>query len=92
MRGISDKEKMEKTSKFFEDNKHLFEDDQFGKVEHKFDPNTDQHLEHVLKLAYRYALGDLGIGSNEMVDTLCDALCNLIGDDAFCEWVEKIRT
>ena len=55
----------------------------------KFDPNTDEHLEYVLKRAYRFALGDMDIGSNEMAKDLCDAICNLIGDDAFVEWNES---
>jgi len=55
----------------------------------KFDPNTDEHLEYVLKRAYRYALGDIDIGSNEIQSDICNALCNLIGDDAFVEWNES---
>ena len=55
-----------------------------------FDPNTDEHLIHALKLAYRYAVGETDVTSGETVDALCDALCNLIGDDGFCQFVEGL--
>ncbi|MDO9105189.1 MAG: hypothetical protein Q7U57_09540 [Methylovulum sp.] len=55
----------------------------------KFDPNTDEHLEYVLKRAYRYALGDMTISSNEIQSDICNALCNLIGDDTFVKWNES---
>jgi len=57
----------------------------------KFDPNTDEHLEYVLKRAYRYAIGDLGVGTDEISNDLCDALCNLIGADTFSDWNEKLE-
>jgi len=55
----------------------------------QFDPNSDEHLEWVLKLAYKHAAGDMSATSQETVDALCDALGNLIGDDAFCNFVEN---
>lgn len=58
----------------------------------KFDPNTNEHLEYVLKRAYRHVLGDMDIGSNEMQSDICNALCNLIGDDAFVKWNEDENT
>lgn len=53
----------------------------------KFDPNSDEHLEWVLKLAYKYAAGDMMVASEETMDAVADALCNLIGDDKFCEFI-----
>jgi len=54
----------------------------------QFDPNSNEHLEWVLKLAYRHAAGDMDVSSRETLDALCDALGNLIGDDAFCKFIE----
>ena len=51
-----------------------------------FDPNSDEHLQWALKLAYLHVYGDMDISSEEAGDALCDALCNLIGVDAFCEF------
>ena len=47
------------------------------------------HLAKVLKLAYRHASGDTSAGTQETTAALCDALCNEIGDDAFCKFVEN---
>ena len=55
----------------------------------QFDPNTNEHLEWSLKLAYRYATGDMDVGQEECTDALCDALCNLIGDEAFQDFVNS---
>ncbi len=55
----------------------------------KFDHNTNEHLEWVLKLAYKYSVGDLSVASEETSCALSDALCNLIGDDKFCDFVEN---
>ena len=49
----------------------------------RFDPNSNEHLEYVLKRAYKFSSGDLTIGSSEMMNDLCNALCNLIGDEEF---------
>lgn len=54
-----------------------------------FNPNSDEHLEWVLKLAYRYVTNDASISTEEVQDALCDALCNQIGDDKFCELCEE---
>ena len=50
----------------------------------------DDHLEKVLKAAYQYALGDNAVGTNQVTDMLCDALCNLIGDEKFQEYVQGL--
>lgn len=54
-----------------------------------FNPNTNEHLEHVLKKAYKFTHGDMGIGTEEMSGDLCDAICNLIGPNAFSEWCDR---
>lgn len=56
----------------------------------KFDPNTNEHLVYVLKRAYRYALGDFEIGSEEIANDLMNAICNEIGDDGFQSFVSSI--
>jgi len=55
----------------------------------RFNPNSNDHLEWVLKQAYMHAAGDLPAGTEENMDALCDALCNLIGDEAFCKFCEE---
>ncbi len=47
----------------------------------------NSQLEYALKLAYKHAMGDVDAGTNETIDALCDAICNLIGDHEFCEWI-----
>jgi len=47
---------------------------------------TNDHLERVLKKAYRFAAGDTKIDSHELVDDICEALCDLMGYDNFCQW------
>ena len=54
-----------------------------------FNPQTDEHLIETLKRAYMFACGDTDIGTNEIQDFLSDALCNKIGDDNFCEFLEE---
>ncbi len=48
-------------------------------------PNA--HLEWALKVGYKFACGDEDVSSGEAIDALCDALCNLIGDEKFSEFV-----
>ena len=55
----------------------------------RFDPNSNEHLEWALKLAYRYAAGDMSAATEETRDAVADALCNLIGDEGFCQFVEN---
>ncbi len=48
-------------------------------------------LLEVVKLAYRkHQLKDARIGWEELGDRLCDAICNEIGSDAFCEWLDGV--
>ena len=54
-----------------------------------FDPNSNDHLEWTLKLAYRYAEGNMLISGEDVTSACMDALCNLIGDDAFCEFLKS---
>ena len=45
-----------------------------------------------LKTAYRkHVRGDEDIGWDELGDILCNALCNIMGDEAFQEWLAKQR-
>jgi len=45
-----------------------------------------------LQLAYRFHhMGDPDVGSNELGDALCDALCELMGDEGFQEWSKEVR-
>jgi len=55
----------------------------------KFDPNSNEHLVWVLKLAYKYAVGDIAATSEETAEALCIALCNEIGDEGFCEFFDS---
>jgi len=57
----------------------------------RFDHSSEEHLEWVLKLAYRHVVGDMDVTQREAQDALCDALCNLIGDDAFCDFCSQER-
>ena len=49
----------------------------------------DEQLVYALKLGYLYATLDEDVAAAEASDALGDALCNLIGDDAFCAWLEE---
>lgn len=55
----------------------------------KFDPNSNEHLEWVLKLAYKYAAGDMSAATEETRDALFDALCNLMGNDKAVDFIEN---
>ena len=47
----------------------------------------------VLKMAYRkHVLGDDAIGWDELGDTLKDALCEIMGDEAFVAWIEGVKS
>ncbi|MGD9161130.1 MAG: hypothetical protein PVG39_22120 [Desulfobacteraceae bacterium] len=47
------------------------------------------HLLEACKKAYRkHWLGDETIGWNELGTVLMDALCNEMGDDEFCKWLD----
>ena len=48
-----------------------------------------ESLEKALKLAYKYASGDMSVGQEEAMAVLCDALCNLIGNDKVCDFIEN---
>ena len=41
----------------------------------KFDPNSDEHLIYTLQAAYRYAIGDLSIGTWDEGITLASTQC-----------------
>lgn len=50
----------------------------------------EQALE-ALKLCYRkHQRGDESIGWTELGDKLCDALCEIMGDEKFVEWNESL--
>jgi hypothetical protein len=50
-----------------------------------------RQAEEALKLAYRFHhLQDPEVGSNELSDALCAALCQVVGDKGFQEWSEEV--
>lgn len=53
--------------------------------------NKIDFSEDALKMSYRYMKGDTRIGSEELTNKLCDSICNLIGDDEFCNWLESFK-
>ena len=49
-------------------------------------------LLEAVKMAYRkHHLSDARIGWDELDDALCNALCNEIGSNEFCDWVESVE-
>lgn len=49
-------------------------------------------LGEACKLAYRkHNLGDESVSWTEVTDSLCDAICEWIGDDEFVKWSESIK-
>jgi len=69
--------------------KDEFHDKAMAKKPRSFDPNSNEHLEWVLKLAYLHASGDVDISSKETTDALCDAISNIIGPAGFCEFLAE---
>ena len=52
--------------------------------------STEQCLLKACQAAYKkHHLNDDSIGWTELSDILMNALCNAMGDEAFCEWLEK---
>lgn len=52
----------------------------------------NDRLLHAVLCAYaKHHLDCEEIGWNQLGDILHSAICNEIGDDAFCEWGDKIR-
>lgn len=47
----------------------------------------NENLEIALKMAYRYAMADMSVGTEELIDHLTDALCELIGDEGFQSFI-----
>lgn len=46
-----------------------------------------------LKLAYRKLhMGDESVGSDEVADAMCNALCEEIGDDGFDRWLRGLES
>ena len=44
----------------------------------------------VMKMCYRkHALLDKSIGWDELTNAMCDALAQVMGDAAFCDWLDK---
>ena len=54
------------------------------KVTRPYDRKEMEHLEWALKLAYAYSIDEDNVTLEELNNAMCDALCNLIGDKAFC--------
>ena len=47
----------------------------------------------LIKRVYRkHVLGDDSIGWEELSDDLRDTLCESMGDDEFCQWLESVET
>lgn len=54
-------------------------------------PGKNELLEAV-KMAYRkHHLDDPDIGWEELSDILHNAICNEIGDDGYCDWLEEVK-
>lgn len=52
---------------------------------------TQEQIISALKDAYaKHVLDDDRIGWGELADTLCDALCEAIGDREFVKWKKKV--
>lgn len=50
-----------------------------------------ERLLHAVLCAYvKHHMVDPEIGWDELSEILHDAICEAIGDDAFCEWVKRI--
>jgi hypothetical protein len=57
----------------------------------KHDGRNDRLL-HALLCAYaKYHLDNNDIGSGQLDEIMWAAICNEIGDDAFCEWIEQVN-
>ena len=50
-----------------------------------------ERLLHALLCAYaKHHLDHPDIGWEQLDDILCNAICEVIGDDKFCLWIERI--
>lgn len=58
---------------------------------HEHCGRNDMLLHAVLCAFAKHNLDCEEIGWEQLGDILCDAICNEIGDDAFCRWVDRIR-
>lgn len=49
-------------------------------------------LLEAVKMAYRkHHLGDDSIGWEELSNILCNAICNTIGNESYCQWVDSLE-
>ena len=47
----------------------------------------------VLKMAYqKHALNDDSVGWDELTDELCNALCEVMGDKGFQDWLDEVAS
>ena len=54
------------------------------------EPEKDSHTVKALKCAYKKMTNpECELGWEEVTDMLCDAICNEIGDNAFCNWSDN---
>ena len=52
----------------------------------------NDRLLHAVLCAYaKHHLDCEDIGWNQLGDILCHAICETIGDDAFCAWIDRIK-
>lgn len=50
-----------------------------------------QYLLHAAQMAYRkHVLNDESVGWHELEDTLLNALCEVMGDKGFAQWLDEI--
>lgn len=62
------------------------------RIVHELDCKGCRDLLEAVKLAYRkHQLDDPDIGWDELGNTLCDVICNAIGSDGFCEWLNEVH-
>lgn len=53
--------------------------------------NNECRLLHACLCAYaKFAMDWEGMSDNEVIDLLCDVICNTAGPDAYCQWVERM--
>lgn len=54
-------------------------------------PFEIQLTKAVMSAYAKHVLDNDAIGWDELADILCDAICEAIGDHAFCSWCDEIR-
>ena len=62
-----------------------------SEIESEAQRQTDL-LIHCIQLSYRkHWMGDESIGWSELGDTMANTMADVMGDEAFCKWIEQTR-